>query len=432
MTQRLNLDQVLDPFSSRVEVVRQPDGRIVDARLDMAGLPRVDAMLAGRPVTQVPPLVERLCGVCPVAHHLAGHQALEALMGVAELPRVAADMRRVLHYGSVLQMHALRFAVAGFDGAAQLRRFGTLALAAAGSPGHFPVTAVVGGVAAPANADAVEQCRQALPEAMAAAQWLVGLAMAGPGSGPSQTSQRDGFEGANVALVDDAGRPDPMGRYLKAVDRGGKVVIEGATPDQWDMLVAEAFPGSATPRPYLIPLGPEQGSYRVGPMAQVRVGRLATPLAAARQDAALAGPGLAARAVMALHLVELVSQLLDGLTEAGTLTAAPASSNPQGVGVGWVDGARGLLVHRYQVAANGRMEAAQVLTPTAQNEYWLAQLLRQAVGEAPDGQVAVNTKLEDAIREADPCLPCSMAPPGQMGLTVATVDRAAGPLTDGA
>ncbi|HEX7661736.1 MAG TPA: hypothetical protein VF444_19880, partial [Pseudonocardiaceae bacterium] len=96
-----------------------------------------------------------------------------------------------------------------------------------------------------------------------------------------------------------------------------------------------------------------------------------------------------------------------------------------GVGVGWVDGPRGLLVHRYATAADGRLTGATLLTPTAQNEVWLAELLRQAAETTPD---ALEPGLEAAIREADPCLPCSSAPPGAMGVRVETVEsEVAGP-----
>jgi NAD-reducing hydrogenase large subunit len=421
---RVVLDAVLDPFTARVLVSRAADGRVGDARFDLAGLPRVDALLAGRPVREVPSLVERLCGVCPVAHHLAGVQALEALYRVGALPPAATAIRRLLHHGSVLSVHAGRFVITGSDDAIVLRRFAKLAMAAAGSPGHFPVTAVVGGVAAPAAPQAVAQVRAALPEARGAASRLVRAAFAGP-------ARPDRFEGADVALTDPEGRPDLLGARLRAVSADGGVVIAGAAPAEWDALVAESVPGDPAPRPYLKALGPDRGRYRVGPLAQLRAGPLATPRAAEFQDewrgGGNAGGATGARAVMALHCVEAVGALLDAVggadaevvvANAGVIGEAPP---PAGVGVGWADGARGLLVHRYAVSSTGALASAQILTPTAQNEPWLAELLRRAVAGAPDGPVPAGAEAEDAIREADPCLPCAAAPPGKMGLLIETV-----------
>jgi NAD-reducing hydrogenase large subunit len=165
-------------------------------------------------------------------------------------------------------------------------------------------------------------------------------------------------------------------------------------------------------------VGPGRGHYRVGPVAQLRVGELSTPLAAEfqRRWQRAAGGAVGARAVMLLHSVEAIGELLaePGLV-AGPPAAAPAPVRP-GVGVGWVDGPRGLLVHRYEVSDAGIVTAATILTPTAQNESWLAGLLHRAVSADADSDA-----LEAAVREADPCLPCAAAPPGAMGLVLEEV-----------
>jgi NAD-reducing hydrogenase large subunit len=321
-------------------------------------------------------------------------------------------------------------------------------MTAAGSPGHFPVTAVVGGVAAPADAAAIARCREALPDALVAALRLARETLAAatrPGlldgesastrsSAPdagAQVRSADPFGGADVATVDDDGAPDLLGRSLRVVSADGRLLADGVKAAQWDGLVAEARPGDPAPRPYLRAFGPEGGRYRVGPVAQLRAGTLNTPFAADLQQqwwAAAAGvPGggaLGARAVMTVHCIEAISDALDradpGDTQCRIPLPVPLPLEAR-VGTGWVDGARGLLVHRYEVTDQGRVRAAIVLTPTAQNEYWLAGLLRRALRDAPDGRMAGGAAAEDAIRDADPCLPCSAALPGTMGLTIETV-----------
>jgi NAD-reducing hydrogenase large subunit len=433
VVERLELGAVIEA-PARVIVERGPGGEVVSARFDLAGLPRVDSLLAGRPVVDLPPLIERLCGVCPVAHHLAGVRALEALAGIGGVGRLAADVRRLLHHGSVLAVHAMRFAVAGSGDTRPLRSLAKLAMTAAGSPGHFPVTAVVGGVARPVVPEDLARCRDALGAAQAAARRLVRACLAGPAA-PQP------FRGADLALTDDAGRPDLLGARLRAVAADGEVLVDGVESGQWDALVAEEYPGRPAPRPYLRLLGPERGLYRVGPCAQIRAGKLTSPEAAAWQDEWRAGGGgaLGARAVMALHCVETIAQLVDRLGAAGEpgasdmagaveFAVAPsrfgggnAAASGARVGVGWVDGARGLLVHRYEVTGEGVVKAAIVLTPTAQNEPWLAELLTRAVRGRPDGPGCATREAEEAIREVDPCLPCSAAPPGRMGLSIETV-----------
>jgi NAD-reducing hydrogenase large subunit len=153
-------------------------------------------------------------------------------------------------------------------------------------------------------------------------------------------------------------------------------------------------------------------------VAQLRAGLVATPLAAELQTAwrRLGSGAAAARAIITVHAVEVIEALLDdpALTAGPVATAWPGV--PAGVGVGLVDGARGLLVHRYATTADGRVAAATILTPTAQNEPWLGDMLTTAASRGEEATVRAG--MEDAIREADPCLPCSAQPTGTMDLVV--------------
>jgi NAD-reducing hydrogenase large subunit len=423
VTQRFDLDEVIDPFEARVLVSRDSDGEVVQARFDLSAVPRIEPLLVGRPVVEVPPLVERLCGICPVPHHLAGVRALEALSGSVEVPAFAQALRRLLHYGSVASIHATRHIGSDHDDAVTVREFAKAAMAAAGSPSHFPKTAVVGGVASSiVEAQYVSSLAQ-LESAKAAILRIVGRVFA-------RDSQPGTFNGADVALVDSDGNIDFLGERLRAVAADGAVVIEGATAQNWDELIIEAIPGDPAPRPYLAALGSKAGGYRVGPVAQLRVGKLPTPMAAKFQQEWLqvGGDALAARAVILLHCIEAIGDLLESdVIQGGDVPLKSrvglelADGHPElsgtGIGVGWVDGARGLLVHRYVAAADGSMQDATILTPTAQNEYWLCELLRTAANSKAED---VYPLLEEAIREADPCLPCVLAPVGKMGLLVQT------------
>jgi NAD-reducing hydrogenase large subunit len=134
---------------------------------------------------------------------------------------------------------------------------------------------------------------------------------------------------------------------------------------------------------------------------------------------------------MTLHCLEVITavlqqpELMSDQLLSDQLSSQPSapvqvtetSSEPLSVGVGWSDGARGLLVHRYAVTADQLLAEATILTPTAQNEPWLAHLLARAVGASAAGQVT-SAALEAAIRAGDPCLPCTDAPPGAMPLII--------------
>ena len=365
-------------------------------------------------------MVKRLCGICPAAHHLAGVAALEQLLGFTEIPVTAAHVRRLLHLGSTLDNHAVRLFGVRRDAALALRRYAKLAMKAAGSPGHFPTTAVPGGVVSGADQVACQELADQGGAALASAIQLADAQLAGSGR------HDDAFAGADLALVDDHGRPDLFGSRLRACI-GGEQVMDDASASQWPQVVAETRLGDPAPRPRLMGLSEGRGNYRVGPVSQRRVGEVTSPRAAELQRRWFDEDrsALSARAVLLVHAVEAIVALLSAtdLREGPTCAAAP-QQGPVGDGVGWIDGPRGLLVHHYRAGADQRLAWAQILTPTAQNEQWLAGLLTSAAAGLPgqDGTGGsperVRDLMEQSIREADPCLPCTSAPPGGMDLQV--------------
>ena len=224
-------------------------------------------------------------------------------------------------------------------------------------------------------------------------------------------------------MINEDGNPDIFGTRVRAA-RAGSTWKEFDF-EEWNQQVAEENPGAPAPHPYLSALGPVPGRYRVGPVAQLSVGDLPSELARKAQARWLAGgrDAASARAIITLHVlektVELVSELLR-LLELGELEACPPQEQvpfQEGVATGLVDGPRGLLAHTYRSDSQGIITSATILTPTAQNEPWLADLLTEAIDREDVGRQAA---LEQSIREADPCLPLSSAPEGQMGLRVDT------------
>lgn len=403
-SQRISLDELISPAAARVVVA--PDGR---ARFDLESFPRVDGLLRGKQVENVPKLVEHLCGICPVAHHLAGIEALENLMGVRSVSDSAAAVRALLHYASVIDTHAVRLARHDPKTAVALRRFAKLGLTAAGAPSHFPDVAIPGGVRVLAEAakvaEVVEQLEQALElaETLAEAQFTVG-------------GVRAEFDGADLALVNRAGEPDMLGEFLR-VARDGKALMQDSPRHKWPELIREANVGANAPKPYLAALGESGGKFRVGPVSQLRVGALTTPRAAAWQERWDANDGSApsARAVVLVHAVEMIARLVKR-PELVEGTAFREPTPPFGeIGIGWVDGPRGLLVHTYRADENMLVTDANILTPTAQNEVWLSDMLSSVAASDDPDAVA---RMERSIREADPCLPCVEVPEGMMDLEV--------------
>ena len=92
---------------------------------------------------------------------------MEALAGLEDIPPTAKAVRRLLHLGSALDTHAPRLLATDRDAAVMLKRFGKAAMVAAGSPGHFPITAIPGGVRNPVSTQARDELAASIGEVLA-------------------------------------------------------------------------------------------------------------------------------------------------------------------------------------------------------------------------------------------------------------------------
>lgn len=373
-TTTLQLDQFVDPFEAKVVYQRDASGAIIDARFDLSGLPRLDPLLVGKHVETVPDIVKRLCGICPVTHHLAGMRALDQLFD-APAPPTAQLVRRLLNAGSILDASAPKFFAAHRELAVNLRAVGKQAMAAAGSPGHFPDVAVPGGVRSAVDREG-------------AAEIDVEPLLAQLRDLPADPEWQDTFTGLSVALTHN-GHFDALGDTL-TLSNG-----ETIAPADFSRHVTESVPGSSAPRPLI-----DGQPYRVGPVAHAAIAN------------ANLGPLRSVKGLLIRSALDIQEILADSDAYEGQLVAPGALR--AGEGIGLVEGPRGLLMHRYVADEQGLVTECQILTPTAQNESWLAQMLRESLQD--------GSNLEGSIRAADPCLPISSAPDGAMGITVAEED----------
>jgi NAD-reducing hydrogenase large subunit len=78
-------------------------------RLHIVEFRGFEQFIVGRPYWEVPVMVQRLCGICPVSHHLAASKALDRVVGGWPVPEAADRIRRLMHYGQIVQSHALHF-----------------------------------------------------------------------------------------------------------------------------------------------------------------------------------------------------------------------------------------------------------------------------------------------------------------------------------
>lgn len=363
MTQTQAIDLDINPFEA--VVIEEQDGT---RHFDLTTFPRVESLLLGKPVDVVAESVKMLCGICPISHHLAGMRALDSLYGALSLTETATDVRLLLHFASVLDMVSGRLLFTDREIAVAAKKAAREACAAVGMTGHFPSVAIPGGVTQAATAWDTEPLNQLVRDLQARLDTM-------PAHVPS------GFTGANVALVSHRGELNPLGDIVGVIE-GGK--FSSFPVAEWTSHVKETHPGSVAPAPRI-----DGSAYRVGPRARAA-------FTSAEGDT-LVELFDAARALLELSMSPTLYE--------GDLVTEVSTTPVNRVGTGIVDSPRGILVHHYEIDEEGTLVAAQILTPTAQNDPWLTQMLTAAKNEE---------EMERGIRIADPCVPCVSAPPGKM------------------
>jgi coenzyme F420-reducing hydrogenase alpha subunit len=391
--------------------------RIEALRLRIFEPPRFfEKLLEGRDCAELPDLVARICGICPVAYQMTAVQAVEAILGVEPDPWVR-DMRRVMYCGEWLQSHALHIHLLaapdflGYEHAfamaaehpeivrrgLRLQALGNRIMALFGARSVHPVGVCIGGFHhAPAVAD-IAALRAALGEALADAEAL--LAWTGTLTLPAETQSF-----ISVALRDTDGYPIERGRI--ASDNGIDIGSDAFQVNFHEHQVphSTALHSTLDGEPYL-----------VGPLARLNLNRERLPAAV---RVALDATGVRFPSANPFHgIVARAAEILYALHESLRLLAdyrlpeSPhAAWTPRaGVGYGATEAPRGLLWHRYQLDEAGHVAHAIIVPPTSQNQARIEADLRIALTafglDRP--AEALRAHGERVIRNYDPCISCS-------------------------
>ena len=393
------------------------DGRVQEVRLRIFEPPRLfEKFLEGRGYAEVPDLVARICGICPVAYQMSAVHAIEQVFGVDPGPWARA-MRRLFYCGEWIESHALHIhllAAPDFlgypsapamaaDHAGAVRRglalqaLGNELIALLGGRSVHPVGACVGGFhRAPAQEEAarmLERLREAVALAESLVAWTAGLPL--PGTRQAFTS---------VSLRHPGEYPMNEGRLVS--DRGLDIDIA-----DFEQRFAERQVAHSTALHCLL----DGGDYLVGPLARLNLNfdRLPPAVQAAARATGIEWPsanvfhGIVARAVEIHYAVLEAIRLLEAFSVPDA-ARVPVVPRP-GVGFGCTEAPRGALWHRYELDAAGRVVRARIVPPTSQNQARIEADLRAALSAevlARDDD-AIRAYCETVIRNYDPCISCA-------------------------
>jgi NAD-reducing hydrogenase large subunit len=463
----------IDPVSrveghGKVTILLDAQNRVQQVRLHIVEFRGFEKFIEGRPYWEVPVMVQRLCGICPVSHHLAASKAFDRVLGVTVTPS-AQKIRRLMHYAQVMQSHALHFfylaapdLLFGFDseanrrnivGVAQahpeiarkgvlLRKFGQELIRATAGKRIHGTGSVPGGVNKHVSAQDHATLRQDLPQMLAWAQDAVQIARQLHAQNPALYDSFGRVPSSILSLVRGDGALDLYEGAIRVRDATGKILID-AVPDQdyLDLIEEEVKPWTYMKFPFLKHLGADLGSYRVGPLSRLQnCDFIPSELAEVqRREFVAAARGEPVQAVLAyhwarmvelLHCVEVIKGLLDDPDILRGELMAKGTRQRSGVGV--IEAPRGTLIHHYEVGEDDLVTRCNLIVSTTHNNQAMNQAVRSVAREYLDGRELTEgllNHIEVAIRAFDPCLSCATHALGQMPLDVSLLG-AGGELID--
>jgi coenzyme F420-reducing hydrogenase alpha subunit len=393
------------------------DGQVTEARLDIYEPPRFfEALLRGRRHTEPPDITARICGICPVAYQMSACAAIEDACGV-EVPAPIRALRRLIYCGEWIESHALHIYLLhapdflGYESGIHLARdarwlverglrlkqAGNRLMEVIGGRSVHPVNVRAGGFyRAPDRRDLralTGQLAQAREAAADTVQWV----------GTFDFPDFD-HDYQFVSLRHPTEYPIGEGRVVSS--RGLDI-----TPREYD----EHFTEQQVPHSTALHSQLRDGStYLVGPMARysLNADRLPSDIAA---QARAAGLGTTCSNPFRSIIVRAV-EILYACDEALRLIEAYQPPDPPWVevppqaatGFGCTEAPRGLLYHRYRLAADGTIADAKIVPPTSQNQRVIESDLREFAATRLDlPHDRLTWECEQAVRSYDPCISCA-------------------------
>ena len=456
---------VIDPVTrieghSKITLHLDEQGQVEEARFHVTQFRGFEKFCEGRPFSEMPSLMARICGICPVSHLIASAKACDELLAV-KIPPTAEKLRRIFGLAQVVQSHALSlfhlsspdlllgmdadpaksnlFGVLEKDPALArdgiaLRKFGQHIIERLGGKRIHPAWVVPGGVSNPLSQEDRDAILQTIPEALAIAvrslSWLKGTMerfrdeIASFGNFPSL------FMGT---VKEDGGLTFYDGK-LRVVDSTGHVVADKLDPKRYfDFLGEKVESWSYLKSAYYKPKGFPAGIYRVGPLARLNVSdRCGTPRAdqelaefhELQRSAVLSSFHYhQARLIEILYCVERLEQLLNDPEILFKHVRAVAKPNAM-EGIGAAEAPRGTLFHHYKIDEHGLIRWANLIIATGQNNLAMNRSVLQVAQRYVHGDKITHgmlNRVEAVIRAYDPCLSCSTHAVGQMALQIQLV-----------
>jgi len=454
---------VIDPITrleghGKITIFLNDDGNVENAYFQVPELRGFEKFCEGRRAEDLPIITTRICGVCPVAHHMAGAKALDAAFNV-EPTETAKKLRELEYCGYLIYDHILHFYflggpdfVVGPDAPAAKRNIlGVIEKAGlevagevikhraygqkitgiiGGRPTHPVSAAMPGGIAKALDEDERQEIEDMLTSCNEFAKFSLKLfddvVLKNADYVNLITSDPYNLKTYYMGTVDENNKVNFYDGKVRVVDTQGKEFVKFGPSEYLDIIEERVEPWTYVKMPFLKKLGwkgyvdgPETSIYRVGPLGRLNASEgMATPLAQAeyeRMYKTLGGKPV--HATLAFHWARLIELMY--ATERGLelikdpeITSKNIRNKPgkPGEGIGIVEAARGTLIHHYQLDENALAKKINLVVATTHNAPGICMSIKNAAqGIIKDGEVndGLLNKVEMAFRAYDPCFACA-------------------------
>ena len=410
------------PVLTRVEgegalEVSIKQNKIENLQLRIFESPRLfEKLLEGRMYTEVPDIVSRICGICPVAYQMSAVHAFEQLFDVDPGPWVR-DMRRVFYCGEWIESHSLHIHLLaapdflGFDNAPamakaypqELRRglklqaLGNDLIRLFGARSVNPVGAKVGGFTHAPTTEEIDimlsKLQAALPDADALINWTASLKF------PKLVQ-----EFSSVSISHSHEYPMNEGNLISS--QGLHIPV-----DQFENHFEEKQVAHSTALHCTL----YGQAYLVGPLARINLNydKLHPEVKQSIEKTRVQFPGqniyhsIVARAAEIYYALIEAIRLLENyrMPRQPFVEVAPK----KGIAYGCTEAPRGSLWHQYKINKHGVVQKARIVPPTSQNQARMEEDLRYTLEkyglDAPEDKLRLQA--EQVVRNYDPCISCA-------------------------
>lgn len=465
----------IDPITrleghGKIDIFLDANGDVANSYFQIPELRGFERFCVGRPVEEMPLLTNRICGVCPEAHHMAAAKAADAVYKV-DPPRTAKMLRELLYMAFYATDHTTHFyALAGPDfivgpdapvaernilgvihkvgleiggKVIQMRKFGHRTVEMIGGRKVHPASAIPGGVtkilSEEERKEIEEMGRWAIEFAQFSLQAFNDIVLANKTYLDLILGDVYYHQTYYMGLVDEKNRVNFYDGKVRVVDPEGKEFCKYAPNEYMDHIAEHVEPWTYLKFPYLKNVGwkgfvdgKDSGVYMATPLSRLNAADgMATPLAQEHYEkmyATLGGKPVHHR--LAIHWARLIELLYaaEHWVELATdpeITSPNVHKKPTEIpteGVGIVEAPRGTLTHHYWTDEKGLLTKVNLIVGTT-NNYAPIQMSTKKAAQSLIKGGKVNEGLlnmvEMAFRAYDPCFGCAThSMPGRMPLEV--------------